>query len=707
MLYLRIFCVVQLVTMLVTCRHVNDQTLHSSREHMNHLSNESSLYLRQHAGNPVEWYPWSTEAWEKARKENKLVLVSIGYSSCHWCHVMERETFEDTLTAEIMNRYFVCIKVDREERPDVDAVYMKAVQLMTGSGGWPLNCFTLPDGQPIYGGTYFPNIKWKDLLVQLHEFYVKNPEKARQYAQELTQGIQHPDYTPVHLTDNSIHSSVVDATVNSWKKYLDNTEGGPNRSPKFPLPNNYEFLLRYAVEKNDGALLDHVNLTLKKMAYGGIYDQLAGGFARYATDSLWKVPHFEKMLYDNAQLISLYSKAFQLTKDPLYKEVVYQTIAFLKKEMSDGNGAYFSALDADSEGEEGKFYVWSKEELQNLPLEKLPGNVERELFYDYFNVTSAGYWEDDKYILLRKKSDSELAAKYHLEVNQIQDFIACAKEQLLQTRNQRIRPSLDNKVITSWNAMMVSGLCKAYEAFGDPEFISEAKLCMSHLMKTALNADNILLHTGSQRTKMRSGYLDDYAFTTTALLNLYQATFEENYLRQAHDFAEKAIGLFYDPNDRLFWYTSHLENTLVSRTKEISDNVIPASNSEMAMALYLLGQYYDNSHYDEMALLMLKNVQKEMPGWGSAYSNWMMLQMNLTGNFHQAVITGSDAEARRKELASHYIPNMILAGSQHESQLPLLESRVIKNKTFIYVCSNNSCKLPVETVKEAVREMKF
>jgi uncharacterized protein YyaL (SSP411 family) len=680
--------------------------MHTPRPQANQLAAESSLYLRQHAHNPVHWYAWSNEAWEKAKRENKLVLVSIGYSSCHWCHVMERESFEDSATAKLMNDNFVCIKVDREERPDIDAIYMKAVQLMTGSGGWPLNCFTLPDGKPIYGGTYFPNAKWKELIVQLHNFYSENPGQAKQYAEELTQGVRHPEIFPVNVHQSDLSSAELAKSVGEWKKYLDNVEGGPNRSPKFPLPNNYEFLMRYASANKDHDLMKHVNLTLEKMAYGGIYDQIGGGFARYSTDSLWKVPHFEKMLYDNAQLISLYSQAYQLTGKELYKEVVYETAEFLKREMSNSAGSYFSALDADSEGEEGKYYIWSKEELTNVELPNLPDSMEREVLFDYYNVTRLGFWEDDKYILLRKHSDAEMANKYNLSEKEFHSFINTAKANLLAERSKRIHPGLDTKQVTSWNALMVSALCKAYNAFGDEEFLKEAQKTMANLLSTALTTDKKILHTESQHQKMKCGYLDDYAFTISALINLYQVTFDEEYLRKARMFADEAIAMYYDSDDGLFWYTSSLNHELIGRTKELSDNVIPASNSEMANALFMLGQYYDNSYYSDMSANMLKQVQNDMTRWGSAYSNWMMLQMNLTGEFHQTVIAGIDAEKKRKELSRKYIPNTLFAGSAHASQLPLLESRVVNNKTYIYICSNNTCKLPIESASEAFTQLK-
>ena len=672
----------------------------------NHLAGESSLYLQQHAHNPVNWFPWSDETWAKAKKENKLVLVSIGYSSCHWCHVMEKETFMDTTTARIMNDNFICIKVDREERPDIDQIYMNAVQLMTGSGGWPLNCFTLPDGRPIYGGTYFPKISWDDILIKLKDFYKESPDKAEQFAGELLNGINNSELISVTKTPALFTNENLQNAVEGWKTLLDNTEGGPNRAPKFPLPGNYQFLLRYATSYHDVQLLNHVKLTLQKMAFGGIYDQLAGGFARYSTDSLWKIPHFEKMLYDNAQLISLYSSAYKLTHDNLYKQIVVETIDFLKSEMSDGNGGYFSSYDADSEGEEGKYYVWTKEEVKNMNFPACGNANGLEVFSDYFNLNEKGLWENNNYILLRKSTDDDIAKKYSLSLDELNKFISLAKSMLRKKRNERTPPSLDKKMITSWNSLFVTALCDAYQAFGEEKYRDEAVKCMEGILKYSGNNET-LLHVRSQKNNIKSGYLEDYAFTISGLINIYQITFDERWLQKAKTFADDAIKYFHDESDGFFWFTSTMDSPLIARKKETMDNVIPASNSEMANVLFKLGDYFDNKKYSEMSARMLASIQENISKHPSSFSNWANLMMNFTLPFVECVITGPQADEKRKSISGSYLPDLIFAGgSQKESSLPLLEDRFQSGKTLIYICSNKTCKLPVENPQDAVELLK-
>jgi hypothetical protein len=687
----------------------------------NRLAHESSPYLLQHANNPVDWFAWSEEAWEKAKKENKLVLVSIGYSACHWCHVMEHESFEDDAVAKVMNEHFVCIKVDREQRPDVDQVYMTAVQLMTGSGGWPLNCFTLPDGRPIYGGTYFPKETWIKILNTLAEFYKNDPEKVFQYATELTDAVKHHELVPAFSEKPKFTDVILKECIENWTKRFDNTEGGPMKAPKFPLPNNYQFLLRQYYFTKDASLLRHIELTLEKMACGGIYDQIGGGFARYSTDIDWKVPHFEKMLYDNAQLVSLYSEAYQFNKNPLYKNVVFETLEFIQREMTSPEGAFYSALDADSEGEEGKYYVWMVEELKTILGDDM------KLFADYFNVNEIGFWEEENYILLRKQSDAEIAKRHGLEVSALQDKISGFKKMLLSIREKRIKPGLDNKILCSWNAMMIKGYADAYKIFHEERFLQSALKCAEYILKNLSRKDAGLYHltpnpspAGEGRSGEVNGFLEDYAFTIEAFISLYQVMFDEQWLKKARTLADYSIEHFHDASSGMFYFTSDLDKALIARKMEVQDNVMPSSNSTMALSLFYLGKLFDSNEYLAMSEKMLLQVQDEISKYGSAYSNWGMLMQCFLNPFYEIAIVGKDVDEKRKSLSEHYLPNAIFVGRttsptgpppappKGESRetgvmaIPLLENKFVEGKTLIYICENKTCQKPIENIKEAI-----
>ena len=522
---------------------------------MNKLINETSPYLLQHASNPVNWFAWNKEAFEKAKAEDKLILISIGYSSCHWCHVMEHESFKDEPTAKLMNENFVCIKVDREERPDVDAVYMSAVQLMNGRGGWPLNCFALPDGRPVFGGTYFPKAQWQNILVQLAQMFKQDSEKFLMYADDLVSGIKKTDSLFVPDADVEFSKATLDETMANWKKHFDDIEGGPDRAPKFPLPNNYIFLLRYATLANDREVLKHVLLTLNKMAYGGINDQIGGGFARYSTDSFWKVPHFEKMLYDNAQLIALYSEAYTATKNPLYKIVVYETINFIEREMKSKEGFFYSALDADSEGEEGKYYVWKKEEVEKVVQGSGFSVEEQKISNEYFSINSDGYWEHDNYILLRKKSDEQIAKQFSISVDELSTMIAQLRKVMLSEREKRIRPGLDDKSLTSWNALMIDGLCCAHRAFNENKFLELAEKNAELFLVKQLKPDGSLFHSYKNGKSTINGFLEDYCFTIEAFISLYQSTFDEKWLNEADKLMQYVLHHFSDEKTNMFFFT--------------------------------------------------------------------------------------------------------------------------------------------------------
>lgn len=668
--------------------------------HTNALINESSPYLLQHAHNPVNWLPWNESAFEQAKRENKLVLISIGYSACHWCHVMEYESFEDETVASIMNEHFINIKVDREERPDVDMLYMSAVQLMSGQGGWPLNCFVLPDGRPIYGGTYFQKPQWISILNNLSALFRNDKSKVLQYASDLTNGIQQAELIHAKKSEDAVlNYSVIEKSIANWKKRFDTLLGGPNHAPKFPLPNNYSFLLKYAYLKKDAEVMKQVDLTLQKMAIGGIYDQLGGGFARYSVDMQWKVPHFEKMLYDNAQLVTLYCEAYRFTKNKLYKETAINTIEFVLKEWLSPQYGFYSALDADSEGEEGKYYVWQKEELANLLGEHF------YIFCDYYSVNEIGYWEHDNYILMRADNLSDVLVKYNITEDKLNNIIAECKQICLKQREKRVKPGLDNKILTAWNALMCKALCEAYLTFNKPKYkeiaIQNAEFISENLIKT----DNSILRSFSNGEVKINGFLDDYAFTIDAFISIYTITQNEKWLNKAHMLCEYTIKHFYSDNTNLFYYTSSLGEQLVVRTSEVSDNVIPASNSQMAINLYALSKILQKAEYHKLCVQMIENLNEEIMHYGAGYSNWASLYMDLLNDKAEVCIVGKDVNEKILALYNYYLPNTIFVVSASASELELLDNHFVEGKTLIYVCKNKTCKLPTEQTEEAVKQI--
>ncbi len=667
-----------------------------STPHTNDLIHESSPYLLQHAHNPVNWMPWGEKALQKAKDENKPMLISIGYSACHWCHVMEHESFEDTAVAAVMNEYFVCIKVDREERPDIDQVYMDAVQLMTGSGGWPLNCFALPDGRPFFGGTYFPKDQWLKVLHSVHETYISDPEKVEDYATKLTEGINQMDEMPIQPIPAEFSDESVDAAVGRWRKRFDNAEGGAQGAPKFPLPNNYLFLLHYTTAEDDREVLDHVNLTLTKMAMGGIYDQLGGGFARYSTDEIWKAPHFEKMLYDNGQLLSLYAEAYKLSKNPLYKQVIDETTAFIARELTAENGAFFSALDADSEGEEGKFYVWTFEEVKAL------SGDDFELIKAYYNINKKGLWEHGNYILLRDKSDTEIQKQFGLNAEDLQATIEGFKQRAMALRDTRTRPGLDDKTLTSWNAMTTKGLINAYTATGEKKHLNLAKKNLDFLLQQQVRADGSLFHSYKNGTSTIDGFLEDYAHLIDALMGYYEATFEVEYLNKANSLTQFVVDNFDRNQSGFFYFKSRNDQQLVAQKAEITDNVIPASNSIFATCLFKLGLLFENETYTSISKTMAASVEPNFSRYPAGYSQWMSLMLYLAKPYYEIAIVGEDCEEKSLAFSNLYLPNALICGGKKSGQLPILQNRTVEGKTLIYVCQNGACKLPVSEFTEAM-----
>jgi len=673
----------------------------NSKEHKytNTLIDESSPYLLQHAHNPVNWFPWGKEALDKAKSENKLLIISVGYAACHWCHVMEHESFENEEVATFMNEHFVAIKVDREERPDIDQVYMNAIQLLSGRGGWPLNCIALPDGRPIYGGTYFTSTQWLDMLQKVLDFVNENPEKAELQAKSLTEGIQTSEMIKLNPEKAAFSLSDLEKIFSNWKRNLDFELGGHKGAPKFPLPVSYQFLLQFNHLTQNSDALNAVIVTMDKMADGGIYDQIGGGFARYSTDQYWKAPHFEKMLYDNAQLVSLYSFAYQKTKDPNYKTIVEETLEFIDRKLTTSEGGFYSSLDADSEGKEGKFYVWTFIELK-----KILGD-DANIILDYYNVTQNGNWENHQNILFKSVKDEIIANKYKISEKILSKKISEAKKILLNERNKRIHPGLDDKIITAWNALMLKAYIDAYNVFGNKDYLDRALHSVKFLQEKIISPDYRLSRTYKNEKATINAYLDDYAFTISAYISLYQATFDETWLSKAKNLINYTIDHFYDSTNGMFYYTSDLDSKLIARKMEVMDNVIPASNSEMAKNLFILGTYFHDINYIDKSKNMLNNIKDKTGVSGAYYTNWDILMSWFVSPPLEVAIIGKDFESKRREFNNYYLPNVFLSGGKNEGNLSLHKDKLISGQTTIYVCQNKACKLPVTEVKEAMKQI--
>ncbi|RPD50318.1 thioredoxin domain-containing protein [Hymenobacter sediminis] len=668
----------------------------------NRLALESSPYLLQHAHNPVDWYPWGAEALQKAKVENKPIVVSIGYAACHWCHVMERESFENLQVAAVMNTHFVCIKVDREERPDVDQVYMDALHAMGVQGGWPLNVFLTPEAKPFYGGTYFPPQNWLQLLTSIGRGYAGEyrhelQASAEQFAQVL-QRSELDKYRPAEVS-NGLSDEEFKLLVYNLAAKFDREKGGLNRAPKFPMPSTWRFLLHAHALSGSPTLLNQLNLTMRQMAHGGLYDQIGGGFARYSVDEAWLVPHFEKMLYDNGQLLTLYAEAFQVAGDPLYRQVVYDTVAFLQRELMSPEGGFFSSLDADTEGVEGKFYAWTQQELQAVLGDEEP------LASAYYACTTEGNWEHGANILHRLGTDTEFAQQHSLPLGELQTMVKQWQEKLLAARNTRTRPALDDKILTGWNALALQGLTDAYRAFAEPLFL-ELALRNANYLRTKLHTTEGLQRNYKNGRATIPAFLEDYSLLIQAYISLYEVSFAEEWLREAEQLTEYVLAHFFDPQEQLFFFTADNGETLIARKKELFDNVIPASNSVMAHNLHRLGLHLENSHYQELAAAMLRQVQALVVQEPQSLTNWAMLYTALLRPSAEIAITGPNAEQFRQELSRHYLPNTVIAGSVHASPLPLLQGRTSRNEqTTIYVCFNRACRQPVHSVAEALAQL--
>ncbi len=670
----------------------------------NKLANSSSPYLRQHAYNPVQWQPWTTEALSEAKERDVPIILSIGYSSCHWCHVMEKESFENEELAEIMNQHFVCIKVDREERPDIDQIYMDAVQSMGLQGGWPLNVFLTPEQKPFYGGTYFPPAQWRQICQGVAKSFEVNREQINESAEQFFQDLNHSELKRygIEPIDKKPDVKILQKMLGSISNKFDPVYGGLNKAPKFPMPNIWKFIL-YAntIVKYDDVTVQ-LELTLDKMAMGGIYDQIGGGFARYSVDERWFAPHFEKMLYDNGQLLSLYSEAYRTYPKKLYKEIVFDTISFIERELTNQEGGFYSALDADSEGVEGKFYTWTADELQELL------GSDYSLFSKYFQLRPEGNWEEGRNILHCEGNVQSFANENNIPLDELERKIAHWKEYLLEVRSKRIRPGLDDKILAGWNGLVLKGLTDAYRTFQDPHHLDLAIKNAEFIAKYLMENGELLRLQTSESNVVKHGFLEDYAFVIDGFIGLYQCNFDDRWLVLAKQLLDKAIDLFYDSKEELFYYTPINGEQLIARKKEIFDNVIPASNSQMGINLYLMSKFFYEDQYEQYANKMLNKLKKIVENDVSYLSNWAILYFYQTFETAEISFVGKNIQNLAREFDQQRIFNMVMSGMKQASDIPMIQNRERKEeKDTIYVCYNKSCKLPVHTVEEAIKQIDF
>lgn len=673
----------------------------------NHLIHETSPYLFQHAHNPVNWYPWSEEALEKAKLENKPILVSIGYSACHWCHVMERESFEDVETAQVMNEHFVNIKIDREERPDLDHIYMDAVQAMTGSGGWPLNVFLTPDRKPFYGGTYFPPVaaynrpSWKDVLVGVSKAFIEKKHEIDAQSENLTSHLLQSNAFGISKDIDATQLFNLEKLHEAAKNVMstaDRQKGGFGAAPKFPQTFTIQFLLRYYQSTTPSQLSEEAKqqalLSLDRMIEGGIYDQLGGGFARYSTDADWLAPHFEKMLYDNALLVSVLSEAYQLTKKERYREVIAETMKFIQREMLHPENGFYAALDADSEGEEGKFYVWGYEEAKDLL------GADADLFCEYYDITPKGNWEEKNILRVREPLE-EFAKKRGIQIGELKQVILRSKEKLLEVRSQRIRPGLDDKIILGWNALMNTACSKAYAATGEEGYRHLAVGNMQFLLdRIQANESGIFYHTWKNGKAKYPAFLDDYAYLVQALILLQEITADIKWLEKAKQVTENVISQFSEEETGYFYYTGKDQEDVIIRKKEVYDGAVPSGNAVLATNLHHLSILLDRKEWKERSEKMVLALGKAIIRYPGSFGVWAALILEKQVGTNEIAVIGKDHHMMAAEILSNYIPHHVLMSAEIGSKsYPLIANKPSSKKTFVYLCRDYTCEQPVDSVK--------
>lgn len=662
-----------------------------NHRNINKLIDQKSPYLLQHAHNPVDWYPWGEEVLQRAMKEQKPLIISIGYAACHWCHVMENESFEDNEVAEIMNSNFICIKIDREERPDLDSYYMEAVQRIAQNGGWPLNCFALPDGRPFWGGTYFPKNNWIGLLKSIIRVYANDKSSVIKQAEELDKAFAMP-----LLQDPNSDRSINDISTSLWQVWrnkLDMKNGGEKAAPKFPMPSTLLALLDLHYYSREAEIQQYLLNTLDQMYRGGIYDQIGGGFSRYSTDIHWKVPHFEKMLYDNAQLLELYSLAYKHFGMEWLRDAALSTAHFIINELKSPNGGYFSAIDADSEGEEGAYYVWQKEDF-----EKIAGK-DADLMKKYFGVDSEGLWENGKNILLRPMKDDEFCESENIDPVQFNLRLINFKNELLKVRNQRQRPITDSKRITSWNAMLLKAFAQTYSAFSLEEIKLEA-VALAHWLEhePACRVESIP-HTDTQQ----EGFLEDYAHLADAFLSMYLVFQNESYLTFTAKILKESHQSF-SMQGKLFC-TARSKNERPVKG-DLFDMVVPSANSVMFNSMYTFGRLTDSAALISMVDEMLSSMTEKLEQYPYAYSNWVRLALKSSHKHYIAAICGQRANSIAEELSVHYNPDcLVVSTTERDSRIPHFKDKWVDDKTFIHMCSQKECLMPVESAEEALQRL--
>lgn len=680
-----------------------------SNTRANQLHLETSPYLLQHAGNPVHWFPWGDEALHLAKVQQRLILVSIGYSACHWCHVMAHESFEDEATAAYMNDHFINIKIDREERPDLDHFFMDAVQALTGSGGWPLNVFLTPDGNPFYGGTYFPprsmgnRSSWIDLLKAISQAWQTRPHEIEEQALSLTTHIKKASsirYT--HSKATFTDTAQIDQGPETCHRMAgillnqaDQVWGGFGQAPKFPQFTILRFLFQQAAWMQQPEAGAHAERTLNKILDGGIYDQIGGGLARYSTDAMWLAPHFEKMLYDNALMLELLAEGWLITRNERYREVMQQTWLFLQTELAHPDGGFFAALDADSEGHEGKYYTWSWNEIHELL-----GN-RAELFAAYYGITQNGNWEGTN-ILWRKQHHETIASQFQLPENKLTELISACATDLLKHRSGRIRPGLDDKILLSWNALLLSGLVKSAVVFNFEPVREAAQKLLMFLLRELIPDGNPVkaLHTWKEGCGHIPAFLDDYAYMIKALLDYYLVDFDPKWLRLADEMMRHVIDAFGDEEDVLFYYTSKFQTDLQVRKKEIYDGATPSANAVMAENLIRLSKFFDKDGYIIRAGKMLETIRSAMEQYPGSFSVWASVYQFLTLGAPEIFVSGVQGRELANEMLKEvYFPNKVMQVTHRLSErFPLMEEKTSPSDSAIYVCRHQTCLPPVQTL---------